>query len=489
MSSARPPTRRLVPSKYAAALALLLALSAFVQIDFSNLSISSPEEIQLLVPLLLLGWLALRDDRLSKQIAGEHRTDLAKLKEARQAEREAHEARKEADASAAAKSSLLANLSHEIRTPMNGVIGFAQLLQSTQLDNEQRRYTELIMESGTSMVALLNDILDLAKIESGKMEMSVERTRLRDLVISASSLMKVSARRKGLVLNHEIAADLPDELMLDGLRVKQVLSNLLGNAVKFTNEGSIILKVSRSHCCGGPAVEFCVIDTGIGIPSEQHNAVFEQFVQVDGSSSRAHGGSGLGLPISRRLAELMGGCMSLESTMGKGTKVCLRIPLVQPEVRRAKTSPAAAPEPPARIERFAARTGRVLVAEDSDVNQILMQELLGSFGLHVAIADDGDKAVEMIEQAQDAGEPFDLVLMDVNMPNTDGLEATRQLRAAGYDGVRLPIIALTGSAYASEVEECFAVGMQQHLTKPVEQRDLIEALDRWLNPAALDEEI
>ncbi len=321
---------------FALALPLGLALVAFQVGPMAHDGLQLQTGLWALSIIFLIGWLLARDRLLTKHNTIARAIDQERINALAKAESSARLASKAADAAAIAKTNLVANMSHEIRTPMNGVIGFAQLLLSTKLSNEQRKYAELILESGDSMVELLNDILDLAKIESGKMEVRSQATNLRDLVTSASSMMKAAARRKGLELNVNISDELPRELMLDGLRVKQVLSNLIGNAIKFTEQGSIEVGLKAVDVGPEKLLEIRVSDTGIGIAPEWQSVIFEQFVQADDSSQRSHGGSGLGLPISRKLAQLMSGTLALESSEGEGTQIALRIPFEKPQLTRGK---------------------------------------------------------------------------------------------------------------------------------------------------------
>ncbi len=300
-------------------------------------------------------WAVLRDAVSTRRAEQKRLTALDRIESLAHAEREALIAKERTDAAVAAKTTLVANMSHEIRTPMNGVIGFAQLILSTSLNGEQRKYAELILESGESMVVLLNDILDIAKIEAGKMTVAPEPTNVRDLVTSSTSMMKAAARQKDLQLTVSIDERVPRELMLDGLRVRQVLSNLIGNAIKFTDQGAVDVRlrpVPAPVVVAGEIIELSIADTGIGIAPEWQSVIFDQFVQADGSSRRTHGGTGLGLPISRKLVQLMDGTLTLESREGEGTLVALRIPLIRvPSARAATERPASKPGAAASAKR------------------------------------------------------------------------------------------------------------------------------------------
>jgi PAS domain S-box-containing protein len=382
-------------------------------------------------------------------------------------------ARERAETAVEAKSSFLANMSHEIRTPMNGVLGFADLLLAAELPPEQHRQAQLIVDSSRAMMRLLNDILDLSKIEAGQMQVSAERVDLRHALKGCLKLIEPAAAQKGLVLDFDVDPALPRFVMADGLRLRQIALNLLGNAVKFTGQGRITLSACQAEDdAGAPRIDIAVADTGIGIPPERHAAIFEQFVQAEQSTARRYGGTGLGLAISSRLAALMGGTLGLQSETGRGSVFTLCLPLV----------PAAdadgdgdTPRGPVR----AARTLSVLVAEDHDVNQLLMQEMLARLGHRVRIVADGAAAVEAVAGAQAEGRPFDLVLMDMQMPVLDGIGATRAIRGAGTPAERLPIVALTANAYADDIAACIEAGMQAHLAKPIQLADLAAAIERW----------
>jgi len=386
------------------------------------------------------------------------------------------DARKAAEAATIAKSTFLANMSHEIRTPMNGIVGFADLLRTTVLDGDQRRYVDLIAESGEVMTRLLNDILDFSKVEAGQMVLASEPFDLHQTLQACVTLVTPTILKKGLDIRLDLAPDLPRHIEGDALRLRQIILNLLGNAAKFTQAGSIALTGSVNATDGGPMLAIAVQDSGVGIPPERQKAIFDPFVQADAGAAASFGGTGLGLPISAQLAGLMGGRLDLSSEPGRGTLVTLTLPLraITPaEQDAAEASTDAAPTVPARHGL------RVLVAEDHDVNQMLVLSMLRQLGCSAEIVGDGAQAVDRVRANRERGEPYALLLMDLHMPEMDGLEATRQIRALGIDADALPIIALTANAYAEDIEASLTAGMQDHVAKPFKLADLDAALHRW----------
>ncbi len=386
-------------------------------------------------------------------------------------------ARRHAEVAAQAKSSFLANMSHEIRTPMNGVLGFTELLLAEGPRADQQQKLQMIADSGNSMMRLLNDILDLSKIEAGHVTLAQDRIDLQHLAQGCAKLIMPLTTRAGIDLRTTIADDVPASVIGDGLRLRQIILNLLGNAAKFTAEGAILLGVAVA----GDELVISVGDTGIGIAADRQAAIFEEFVQADAATNRAYGGTGLGLAISTELAKLMGGRLSLFSALGVGTTVTLRIPLtIAPEV--ASETRISTAQPVAILPQIAAT--RILVAEDHDVNQLLIKAMLTRLGHSPVIARNGTEAVAMVQNAFSQGQPFGLVLMDMQMPEIDGIEATRRIRSGATQAATVPIVALTANAYASDVEACHAAGMQDHLAKPVQLAALDHIVRRWaLAPA------
>jgi len=374
----------------------------------------------------------------------------------------------EAKTASRAKSAFLASMSHEIRTPMNAVLGLSDLVLSTPLSGEQREYVSLVQSSAESLLGLLDDILDLAKIEAGKMTLDNRPFALRPLVEQIAALMRPRAEKKGLSLNVSFAPGLPDAFIGDSLRIRQVLMNLVGNAVKFTAEGSVEVAVRRAGEQLDPAhLEFSVYDTGPGIPSGKLAVLFDDFTQLDASSTRKHGGTGLGLSISRSLARLMYGDITVESEIGRGSVFRFSLPLMhyfgeigeEAEPSETEISP---------------RTGNVLLAEDNAINTKMTVAMLEKAGLTVRHASNGREAVELWRR-----EPFDLILMDCEMPGMDGFEATRTIRSEER-GNAVPIVALTAYAMKGDRERCLEAGMTDYLSKPLRARRLYALLVRYL---------
>ncbi|MCX5864263.1 MAG: ATP-binding protein [Deltaproteobacteria bacterium] len=382
------------------------------------------------------------------------------------------------------KSDFLANMSHELRTPMNAIIGFSELLSETPLAEEQLDYTRTISQSAASLLSLINDILDLAKIEAGKLELERLPFELAEVVDNVAAMFKIPAREKGVVVACKIDNRIPKRIMGDSNRLRQVLINLAGNAMKFTEQGGIDILVDYEREAAGQIVSrFSVRDSGIGIPADRVEAIFEKFTQADGSTTRKYGGTGLGLAICLQLVELMGGRLAVESEVGKGSTFYFVIPLEEApaEIISLKEHKAAGREK-------AASGGRILLVEDNAVNQRLASILITREGYEVEVASDGAEALEHLRH-----QVFDLVLMDVQMPNMDGMEATRKIREIeadpalrqNYVGLRtlkepLAIVGLTAHARKEDETACYDSGMNGFLTKPIIKAKLAMILSEMM---------
>ncbi|MGQ9573786.1 MAG: PAS domain S-box protein [Thermoguttaceae bacterium] len=405
-------------------------------------------------------------------------TDLTEVKRSQSDLARAMEA---AEAASRAKTEFLANMSHEIRTPVTAILGYADLLTDPGLSEAERRsFVEIIHRNGEMLLRLINDILSLSKIEAGKMTLEPADCPLWDLVEEVVSLMRVRAEEKGLDLELEPVFPLPQTVRTDSIRLRQILLNLIGNAIKFTQRGTVLVTV-RLLCgeSGPPQVEFAVQDTGIGMTPEECARLFEPFTQADASTARRFGGTGLGLAISKRLAKMLGGDIKVESWPKVGSTFTLTIdpgpledvPLLDavPE-RSGGQTPACAP-PNVRLR------GRVLLAEDTVDSQRLIRAILAKAGLEVDVAENGRAACQMAWQSAAEGRPYDLILMDIQMPEVDGYEATRELRARGWCR---PIVALTAHAMAGDRLRCLEVGCDDYLSKPIQKQAFLAAVAQYL---------
>jgi signal transduction histidine kinase/DNA-binding NarL/FixJ family response regulator len=403
--------------------------------------------------------------------------------ERKRVEAELRAAKAVAESASQTKSDFLASMSHEIRTPMNAIIGIADLLAKTPLSPEQNKYVQIFRRAGDNLLHIINDILDLSKVEASQLEMERTGFSLNDVLEKVTEMVAVRAHEKGLALVCEIAPKVPTALVGDPTLLSQVLLNLLGNAIKFTESGEVALRVKPDADSTVPgALQFTVSDTGIGIPGEKLSAVFERFTQADSSTTRRYGGSGLGLTISKRLVELMGGRIWVESELGKGSVFSFAVPLeIWARTRRPTAAPVGA-GPEAPLPALS-----ILLAEDSPDNCTITMAYLEDTPYRVEIAETGAIACKKFMAGH-----YDLVLMDRQMPIMDGLTATRTIRAweQANDRPLTPIIALTASALKGDREMCLAAGCTAFLTKPIKQEVLLQAIKErsMVAPPSLKEE-
>lgn len=446
---------------YAFAIPVLIALAACYQLLGSG-------GIAYLLVIAAFAKLLHSAERNSYKLV---RADLLRQYEMKRLLNQLVESKESAEAANKAKGDFLANMSHEIRTPMNGVIGALKLLQEDELNNRQSHLLNTSLSSAESLLKLLSEILDLSKIEAGKFELEQSSFSVSALVQEVASLYQPLAIRKGVRFTAIVPEDAPPWVCGDNLRLKQVLSNIVGNAIKFTQQGKIQVEVTFSSIVDEQVrVHFAVADSGVGIASDKLETIFNAFDQADTSTTRNFGGTGLGLYISARLLGSMDGDIGVESEPGKGSLFWFEVPLVL-------ASPPL--QDPRLLEAdIEALSAIILLVEDNKVNQLVAKGLLEKKGLTVLVAADGVEALAMLKT-----EPVDLVLMDCQMPNMDGYEATRSWRAIEQTQGKppLPIVALTANAMKGDREKCLDAGMSDYLSKPIDQAELVAKLHTWLN--------
>lgn len=397
-----------------------------------------------------------------------------KLEIARMDAVDAKERAEEADRT---KSEFLANMSHELRTPMNGIIGMTDMLDETDATSEQKEYIDVLRNSAKSLLLIVNDILDLSKIESGNMVLEKDPFALKTSIHTTADFFKSMASKRGLVLSTYVDEDLPDFIEGDEGRFVQILRNLIGNAVKFTDAGEIRIEAKYKD----DSLLISVKDTGIGIPEDQIKKVFDKFNQANNTSSRKYGGTGLGLSITKQLVELMGGEIWVESLLKKGTTFWIQMPIIPREDIKnivSKLSPAHSHSRPSshHVEYSYNKNARILIAEDHPTNQFLIKKLMHKFGFKsVETAENGEEAVQLHTVNE-----YDLILMDCQMPEMDGYEATKRIRTMQNGDKRIPIIAMTANAMVGDREKCLAHGMDDYISKPIDPKKLMEILSFWI---------
>ncbi|MBM9579493.1 response regulator [Leptospira sp. 201903070] len=466
-----------------AAIVVNLSATGILSINFVSLHVLKLAFISqsILFSIMLVQRIKDLEFKLKEGLQSEIHKNIVLLKKEIQQRRETEweliQAKEMAEKASKVKSSFLANMSHEIRTPMNGVLGMVQLLGTTKLNEEQKEYTKILSGSAKSLLQIINDILDFSKIEAGKIILDKEVFSIRSVLDEIHDLLRPLAKRKQIEFNLEGKYDIQEFVSGDQLRLRQILWNLAGNGIKFTNQGSVVLKVSQKKISRDKvSIEFVVSDTGIGIPQDKQKQVFDAFSQSDSSTARKFGGSGLGLSITKQLIELQGGTLSLESKEGKGSRFAFSIEYDNASQSDVDTilEPEKTRELNEVYTNVVPKKMRILVAEDNETNCLLIERALKKLGYDPVVVHNGREVIERMQL-----DVFDIVLMDIHMPEVDGIEATSWIRSR-KENLELPIIiALTADAIDSNKEKYIALGLNDCLVKPLDLVGLKSTLDYW----------
>ena len=428
------------------------------------------------------------ESKIAEQLRASNRKLQIEISERKRAEDHANMMTRKAQAANEAKSTFLANMSHEIRTPMNAIIGFSDILKDEQINEKQKEYVDVIRSSGGNLLNLINDILDFSKIESGKLDTEIIECSLGQLLSGIENIMQPLAEKKGLELKVLQCGKLPSIIKTDPFRTRQCLINLVNNAIKFTSKGHVYINVSIIECNDKPYIEFAIEDTGIGIDRKQQKDIFKSFTQADRTTTRKFGGTGLGLTITKQLALIMSGDLTVKSVLNQGSVFTLSLPVnidIDSQSHLDKYQKACSTSAEMGnsqdIQKQGKSTklkGNILVAEDSKPNQKLVQIFLEKMGLDVAIAENGVRAVDMTINGR-----FDMILMDIQMPEMNGYQAAKKLRELG---VKIPIIALTANALKGDCEKCIRAGCNDYISKPVDQKSLRETIEKHFTQSGND---